>query len=1121
MRPYVRLVFMLMLMMFANLCLAQEKVTLVYKAQANQVIRYKSEGELHMDAGGMKVTLQMKQVERITVTDVAANGNITRESELESMEITVNGEKSPTPDEKNRHSFTVRPDGSLVAFKDFSNQPDPAKSQMRLFAATNPVFPPKPVGIGEKWNLETKADADLGIRAGQADYEVLGFEKVGGADTIKVKMLYKETRETPPLSVQGTFWIEKSTGDAVVAEFEIENFSFGEGPMSVPVSGKIRQERISGAPLGGGKPAADVKPEPKKEKTIDDTVKEYEKIPGLFPLYRKREAGRDSLYMEVSEAQLNKLMMMEATASTGTANQVVAGNPIADILFKFVKSGDEKLLMVTPNISFRAAPDSPVARAVRRSFADGYLESFRIEATQPERKSLLINVSDLFRGDIAQISQLFSGGFLGGGSSYTMDREKTYIASLKNFPENLVVETAYHFSGSARSGIMALLSSSTLADPRSVPFNVLYTVFALPDNGYRPRLADPRVGYFQTEYQSFNDDSRVDPMVRYIYRWDVEKADPKLSLSPPKKPIVFWLDNAIPVAYRDAVREGLLFWNKAFEKIGIKDAIQVKQMPDNADWDHADMRYNTIRWVASPDSGYAVALFRINPITGQILNANITVDANLVHYEKITRKTLVEPASYFDPPTPPVSFDPRLCTMAAEAREQAWFGQLALNLLSPPGTPVDEKAYAHSFLRMVVSHEMGHIMGLRHNFIASTYHSLDELKDENIIRETGISASVMDYIPWNISALKRSGVDFFQPTIGPYDLWAIRYGYLPIDSKTPEGELYALHGIASQCNEPGHLYQSDEIADQFDPAVVRFDLGRDPLAYWTRSLEVSRHLLLHLGERVPKRGESYWEFTRDFNMLLGMYARAGAIAGRYVGGLHVNRNFHGDPGEKPTLVPIDPAQQKQALQLLNTYIFAENAFTFPSSYYTNLTADPNQDLLSAILGINPQDMPIRDQMSNIQKAALRNLFSPAVLKRMVNNEFKVGDPDKAFTLPTLYHSVGATVWSELPARRNIGSLRRELQRAYLDTMIAMVVSPPASLPDDARMLAWDQLVQLKSKIAEARSSRHDDYTRVHLDESLMRINRALDARVMIGTRAAQAPNPLQLLLGGSSDTPRH
>ncbi len=1095
-------------------CTAQDKVTLTCKAKTGQVVRFKSEGTLNLDAGGRKITLDIQETDKVTVSDVTSAGNITMDHELESSEVTVDGRKAPSPDPaKTKTTITVRPDGSLAAYK-YAGEAEQGKLGARIYRASHPVFTDKALGAGDKWSHEFKADPDLNVLAAKADYEVVGFETVGGADTVKIKVAYQETDASPPLTLNGTFWVEKASGGLIVADYDIENVVLGGGDQGPAASGHFRDERISGSLLGnakpgdnkpGTKPGSEAKPEPKKDKTIDETVKDYEKLPGLFTLYRKHEAGRDTIYLEIKEDQLDKLMMMEVTASTGSAGGIVAGNPLNDLVFKFSKVQDDRLLLVTPNISFRADGQKPIARAVQRSFADGYLDSYKIEAKQPERKSLLINVSDLFRGDIANFATQIPG--------YTLDREKTYVASIKSFPENLVVETAYHFTGNGRGG------EDTLADPRSLPFRVVYTLFALPDNGYRPRLADPRVGYFTTDHQDFTVDGRDDEMVHYILRWQMEKADPKAALSPPKKPIVFWLDNAIPTEYRDAVRDGILYWNKAFLKLGIQDAIVVKQMPDNADWDHADMRYNTIRWVTSPSSGYAVALFRSNPITGQILNANITVDANLVRYTKLERTHVVDPASYFqDPPFDPNALNTRRCEMAAGKMEQAWFGQLALEMLNPPGIGLDELTYTQAFLRDVVSHEMGHCLGLRHNFIASTYHTMEELKDPKLLAETGITASVMDYNPFNICAIKNKGVAYWTQTIGPYDIWAIQYGYTPIEAHTSEGELYKLSAIASRCNEPGHAYQSDEVADQFDPEVTRFDLGRDPLAYWARTIQISRHLMLHLAEREPKQGESYWRFTQDFNRLLGLYSRGAAVSSRYIGGLYLNRNHRGDPGEKPTLQPVPAEQQKQALHILTTYIFAQNALTLPPSYYGKLTGDPfgGFDISGLLGGISSQEFPVRDQIASVQRAALQRVFSPVVLRRIVNNEYKIGDPNKALTLPTVFHTVGGAVWSELDTRQNIPSLRRQLQRTYLDTMIAMVVNPTSNAPEDAKMLAWDQLRQLKARIATAQQARHDEYTRIHLDESLMRISRALEARQVIGTSSPAPVITLQSLLGGSA-----
>jgi hypothetical protein len=1104
---------------------AQEKITLVRKAVKGQTIRYKTEGTLNLEVMGMKLTIELKQVEKTTILDVAPNGDVTSEGETESSEQTVNGMKIPSDDsDKSKTTAVTRANGDLVSYKSTAGDAEQAKFSVRLRAASNVIFPEKPIAVGDKWSHEYKADPSLGVHAGRADFQLVALEKMNGVDCAKITLVYKETQDSPALGSKATIWVDRSCGDDVVTEMEVENVQFGAGMAGAVASGKLRNDRIEGSSIGPvkGPDGKEIKAE-KKDKTIDEVVKDYEKLAGFVTLYKKRENGRDTIYLELKESQLGQLMMLQATAGTGTSdqNQVVAGDPIKDIVFKLVQIQDDRIQLVVPNYNFRVDPAKPISRAVDRSFADAILEQFKIEARQPDRKSLLINISEFFKGDIAQVSSLFSGGgggplaaLSGGGGSYSQDRDKTYISALKNFPENMVVETQYHFTGGRRAprSLADLMSGGLLADTRSIPLKVVYNVFPLEGRAYKPRLYDNRVGYFTTDFMSFDFDDKQDSTVRFIYRWNLEKSDPKAALSTPKKPILFWLDNAIPLEYRDAVREGILRWNKAFEKLGFKDAVQVKQMPDNADWDHADMRYNTIRWVTSQDSAYAVAQFRTNPLTGEILNASITVDAGIVKFTKVEQQKIVDPASHFaEPPAPDARKlrDPRYCSMAREKQLEGRFGLMALNLL-PGLAPVSQKTYVNSFISDVVSHEMGHILGLRHNFIASTEHTLAQLANPAVTKKYGMAASVMDYNPFNISALKSKGADFWMPTIGTYDYWAIEYGYTPIEAKSPDGELFRLRQIASKCNEPGHRYESDETADSIDPLITRFDMSADPLAYWERMANTTRYLSLQLGSRLPKKGESYWEFTSSFNTLLNLQARAGSVASRYIGASNLNRNHKGDTGEKPTIAPVSAKDQMRALKLLNNHFFSESAFRYPAEYWGKLTSNPNAGLIESILA-GASDFPVRDTFSSIQTSALRRILSPAVLRRVANNEYKT-ENGTSFKLSYLMDSTAAAIWSELGTQRPITSLRRSLQRAHIDLLISILLNPAGPAPDDAKALAWNQLVTLQQRIAASRNG--ETYTKVHLRETAMRIKRALEAQQTIGGASAPSGNLLQMLLGG-------
>lgn len=828
--------------------------------------------------------------------------------------------------------------------------------------------------------------------------------------------------------------------------------------------------------------AAEAKPAAPKEPTIEDTVKDHTKITGLFTFYRQKKGASDSIYLELPESMLGRWMLLQATASTGIMNTptgIFQGEPLSDIPFQIRIVDDARVQWITNNFQNRA-PDSPEAqRALNREFSDEVIYTMDIKARDRARKVILLDVSSVFKTDVAQIGDsLRSFGF-----GYGLDVSNSYIDQLKDLPDNFVVRTVHRLNWQGPANFGA---------PKSVPFAVSYNVSVLPMDGYKPRLGDTRVGYFTTSFLDHSDSENPDPTVNYIYRWRLEKQDPTAKLSPPKKPIVFYIDNAMPKRFRKAATEGLLLWNKAFEKVGIKDAIIVKQMPDDADWDIADVRYNVVRWTVNVP--FAIALMRANPLTGEILNASINFDSGFASEGAAysdTLQDLSEPEQHPQFPLPKHSAS-LMCEYPEASAQNVGFASEALEALQPM-SPGEKERLIYEYIREIACHEMGHCLGLRHNFIASTFLSSKQLGDKATVDREGITASVMDYNAENIEAVTHPGVSYYSGTTGRYDQWAIGYGYMPVDAATPKGELYALRAYASHDNEPGLAYQSDGMADNWDPDVRRFDMSSDPLEWCKQSYALATSLMKTLDARHPKPGESFYEFSKRYNLLRSVgILRPLTYSLTFIGGTEVSSNYKGDPGQKPMVFPVSKAKQKEALDFVCTLVLSESSPGIPPSVAAKLAGNPNSD------GNEPPAFarlfPVLDNVSAIQRSALAMLFSSQKLNLIANNEYRSSD---TLPLSTLFGEVKSNVWSELGNGHSISVARRNLQRDHLRLLIAIALGK-ASAPGDATALANAELHELEPSLEAAMKKRTDPMQRAHLLDCLSQVHRALAAQSTAG-----------------------
>ncbi len=1095
-----------------------DKVLLRLLGTKGQTASYRAEWQMSLQAGPGRVVVGTVEESDVTVTDAQTGGGVTTEHKTTSSTTTINGQAQPAEEGHGKTTIKQAPNGLITSYVDSeADQDDPNNAlNVRLSTMGTVIFSDKPVGVGDKWSIDVPADKDSGRPAGHGDYEVLGAEDLKGAKCLKIKLDYAEKGVTPALHQIGTAWVEIASGDTLQDNFKITGLVIKaeDGEMSGDAtghSGRTGGTLLASAPAqkADQKPAETEKPSADQ---FDSKVKGMDKAEGLFTLYTKSKDNRTTAYLEVKDDQLNKPLLLQATAATGTGDgRVTAGDPLADLVFELRKSPTGKVIMTVPNTKFRTTADTPMARALKRSFSDTNLDALTVEASNPERKSVLIDVSSLFMNDIGQVqAQLMGPPMFGGpaGGPFVMDREKSYVSSFRSLPENLAVRSVYSFiSGRGAQPGASGQADSTLADPHGAIVAVEYSLAPLPiHNGYRTRVYDQRVGYFTSDYDDYSNDTKLERTKKLINRWDLRKKDPRATVSEPVRPIVFWISNDVPTEYRDTVKEAVLSWNSALEQCGFKDAIQVKQMPDDADWDPSDVRYNVVRWVTSPDNAYAVTYDRVNPITGQILNAQIVVDANMTRGTAAEKQFLINPEAVFArlDPNRKVTLNRARC----EIGQAGWMVRTVGMFAAEDLGIIDQQEYVKQALRHTVAHEMGHVLGLRHNFAASTTYSMDQLKDAKGVEAHGVASSLMDYLPFNLAAAAHPGTPFYVAKPGVYDDWAVKYGYSEFDTPSAKDDDGFLQRIASESGQQGKVYLSDEFADGVDPDVSRFDLTKQPVDYWIGYADLLHGLTYKLKDVAPRNGESYFDLTRRYFAYLNQYISSAAELTRFVGGVEKSAGKKGDSNAGPPIMPVDASTQRKAIAALNRLYLGPDAFDFPKDLYSKFQSNPTATEEQGMANVG-EYFPVVQRYMLVQRLVLRTLLGSDTMARVQEQEFKAQDPSKTLTLSELFQDVSQSVWAEADKGQAVGPMRRQLQRNHLQTVIDMSLGRTTA-PDDARALALNELRVLGKKIKMA-LPKATGATRLHYEDCLARIARALDAKETIGGSTGIS---LKDLLGG-------
>ncbi|WP_248722894.1 zinc-dependent metalloprotease [Seonamhaeicola sp. ML3] len=819
------------------------------------------------------------------------------------------------------------------------------------------------------------------------------------------------------------------------------------------------------------------KPKTTKKKSIADLVKKSKKIEGLFTIYQDTTNG--SLQMLISENQIGKEYIYFSQIADGVLEgKANRGSYRGSKIFKIEKYFD-KIEFIVQNTSFYFDPNNPISKSENANTSNGTIASVKIEASDSKTGSYLIKANDLFLKET--FSRIKSPSRPGSSSlSFklgALDKNKTKINSIKNYPENTNIKIEYVYSNPSTISN----GSNALADPRNVSIKVFHSLIAMPENNYEPRYDDPRVGYFMTKVDDQTSTSST-PYRDLIHRWNLQKKDPNAKISEPVEPIVWWMENSTPLEWRETIKNGVLQWNKAFEKAGFKNAMVVKQQPDDADWDAGDIRYNVLRWTSSPQppfGGYGPIL--VNPRTGQILGADIMLEyvhfTNRVFYDKIYNlHGLEKPFKNHDNSN---EHNHEHCTLGKFMHQDIMFASAVASVTG--ASDLEMERIKKESMTALIMHEIGHTLGLNHNMKASQLFSPAELSNPEFIDGKCLTGSVMDYATLNITKDRTKQGQYDDVAVGPYDIWAIQFGYTPFKSEEEKNRLL------NRSTEPELIFGND--ADDMrspgkaiDPRVMIHDQSNDAIQYSIDRIELSQNLMKTAKDNFIRDGKSYEDLRRVYLLLSGQKSGAANIISRYIGGVYVDRAMAGQEGATQPYTPVKLEDQKRAMKALEMYVFAPDAFNAPNDLYNYLARQRRGfDFLN-----EPEDPKIHKQILAYQQNVLSHLLHPNTLQRITDSQLYGNE----YKLSQFMSDLNASIFSK-DIYGNVNSFRQNLQLAYTNRLINILTGKQNSMfSNTSKSMALYNLKRIKSMATNTgniSSKAHKQHLRTLIDNAFKEI----------------------------------
>lgn len=873
---------------------------------------------------------------------------------------------------------------------------------------------------------------------------------------------------------------------------------------------------------------------------------------GFLRVWKREKDGQLLAMLPRDYSAPNHRHFIATTVSGGT---IFAGLQTEDHYVYWKKYG-KRLALVREDISIRGSDDESKS-SVNRIFTDTVLLDLPILTMVPRGGPVI---------DLDELLVRNAGIFF---ASEGVRISKPYLFQVKQ---------AKVFSKNVEIGLEVAMSDGQL---KTLHYSISKNEGS---KGYKPRKADQRIGYFTTGYDDYGKYDGDGTAVRYINRWHIEKRRPELKMSPPKRQIVFYLEHTTPVRYRRWVREGVLYWNKAFEQIGIVNAIEVRQQDKSTgeymDLDPEDVQYNFIRWLNN-DISTAIGPSRVNPLTGEILDADIVLTDGWIRafenqYDQVmpkiamqgmTPETLAwfaehpnwDPRIRLAPPsqrefiTQSIQHQARLAysghpavngeealgrtnlvrsghevsdgCLAAEGREfDVALMRMAITLMRNKADDDDDEdeksdekdedskeqildgmpeSFIGILLADLVCHEVGHTLGLRHNFKASSIMTLEEMNSEEIQGKKPFGGSVMDYNPTNFNFGGKNQGDWAMIGVGPYDMWAIEYGYTFEEDKLPK--------ILSRVAEPELAFCSDEDTLGPDPLARRYDFSKDPIDFAKSQVAMAKSHREQILEDFVKDGDGWHKARQGYLLTLSLQTKSTSMMANWLGGTFVNRDKKGDPGDRKPVEVVPAETQKEAFQFVVDNTFNDEVFGLTPELLSYMTADS----WNFSFGANGEPAwPVHDRVMGVQASTLSQIMNPTILRRVYDNEFRVPKDQSAFTMNEMMDGLTEAIWTELEEKKSgkfderkpaISSLRRNLQTEHLERLfdLANTTQSSTAAMKPISNLASMKLKELFEKLkVAAEQDNLDAYSKAHLVDSRDRVQKWLE-----GTVAFPSENP--------------